>query len=491
MPGIYNLKKVIGADIVMDDFVQKLLEFETVELRNFRILSKYEIWPIIRYAVLNKAVSEYLNLQRPHAEFERKSLSQKLSYLSLSLLKKPWVVSQEDILFFVSARSNTVKKEGKYFNVLTDYYALIFRDQTTVLEESFRLGYKYPRYFPTTYYIDFMFLQGILKSKIFKKSIDKDSFENINGFLEYLKVFFPMKLEDTFLNSLKELLMKYALRIPYWEHSYKELFEKFSPKIVFINTASYGGRNALLTCWAHDLGIKVGEFQHGVISRIHLAYNYGNGIINSAWYKKYLPDFLLLWGKYWREQIKTPSEKHIVGNAHIIEKRKQLEADDKKLDRNKKVVLMISQGTLTSTIVELTRKLSKLLGDNYTIMYKLHPGEVPFKERYKVLHELPNVLVVSEGDIYDYIFNSNYVVGVYSTTLYEAIAFRKPVFILKHPLSEAYIDPKIGKFFSDAEELVNLILETGDEGNKDILKTEYFWANEWKHNYREFVKSIL
>jgi len=475
----------------VDSFVQELLEFETVELRNFRILSKYEIWPVIRYAVLNKAISKHLNLQRAHAEFERKSLNQKLSYLSLSLLKKPWFVSQKDILFFVAARANTMKKEGKYFNVLTDYYALAFREQTAILEQSFRFSYKYPRYFPTIYYIDFMFLQGIFKSKIFKKSVDKDSFENINGFLEYLKELFPMKLDDTFLNSLKELLMKYVLRIPYWEHSYKKLLEKFNPKIVFINTASYGGGNALLTCWAHDLGIKVGEFQHGVISRTHLAYNYGNGIINSAWYKKYLPDFLLLWGKYWGDQVKTPSEKYIVGNAHIIEKRKQLETEDKKLDRSKKVVLMISQGTLTSTIVELTRKLSKLLSDNFTIMYKLHPGEVPFKERYKALLELPNVLVVYEGDIYDYIFNSNYIVGVYSTTLYESIAFRKPVFILKHPLSESYIDQKAGKFFSDAEELVNLILEAGDEGNKNILEMEYFWASEWKHNYREFVKSFL
>lgn len=38
--------------------------------------------------------------------------------------------------------------------------------------------------------------------------------------------------------------------------------------------------------WAKERGIITAEFQHGAVSKIHPAYNYGEAILNSEEYKK-------------------------------------------------------------------------------------------------------------------------------------------------------------------------------------------------------------
>jgi len=37
---------------------------------------------------------------------------------------------------------------------------------------------------------------------------------------------------------------------------------------------------------------------------MHPAYNYGEAILNSEEYKKYIPDYYLTYGDYWNNQIK-------------------------------------------------------------------------------------------------------------------------------------------------------------------------------------------
>ena len=90
-------------------------------------------------------------------------------------------------------------------------------------------------------------------------------------------------------------------------------------------------------------------------------------------------------------------------------------------------LLIISQGSVTDKLVSLTVELAAILPDDFRIVYKLHPGEVLFTERYSSLYNLPNVKVVTKGDLYQYIADSACVLGVYSTALYEAAGLEKQI----------------------------------------------------------------
>ncbi|WP_448375361.1 CDP-glycerol glycerophosphotransferase family protein, partial [Fervidobacterium sp.] len=237
--------------------------------------------------------------------------------------------------------------------------------------------------------------------------------------------------------------------------------------------------------------IKVGEFQHGVITKLHPAYNYGAAVFNNEGYKEYLPDYLLTYGDFWNEQVTTPSKKVTIGNPHFwfnYDRFKATPGIETKVEKSKKI-LIVSQGTVTNINVELAKKLSNMVESDYKIVFRLHPGEVAFKERYQELFNYNNIEVNDSGDIYQLILSSDYVVSVYSTTIFEAASFGKPVYIYRHPLSELYIPENLGLWFSTAKELLKLIINDRKASNDFDLN--YFWNEKWKENYLSFLEQEL
>ncbi|MBC7092154.1 MAG: CDP-glycerol glycerophosphotransferase family protein, partial [Nitrososphaeria archaeon] len=156
------------------------------------------------------------------------------------------------------------------------------------------------------------------------------------------------------------------------------------------------------------------------------------------------------------------------------------------IGKKNKTILIVSQWTVTDINADLAKKLSRMIDDHYRIVFRLHPGEVAFKERYQGLFNYKNIEVNSSGDIYELIHSSDYVVSVYSTTIFEAASFGKPVYIYRHPLSELYIPENLGLWFSDAEELLELI--RNDKRADNSYDLNYFWNKNWKENYISFLE---
>src|SRR3546814_12540747 len=67
-------------------------------------------------------------------------------------------------------------------------------------------------------------------------------------------------------------------------------------------------------------GIPVAEFQHGYIGHDHYAYNYADSVADSG-YRDGLPDYLLTFGQYWADSVRTPSEKVVIGGPRMNEHR--------------------------------------------------------------------------------------------------------------------------------------------------------------------------
>ncbi|OCL27628.1 hypothetical protein U472_03495 [Orenia metallireducens] len=469
--------------------LNSLLKFEedNPEVMNFKF--KHDnilIWPHIRRKVYQHIIDSKLDLQISHAPMGDFKFSDLIDYNLNTVAFNPFENQglEFDIVMFSDVRNNIIRKDEKYFNIIHDYFALQFSKNTLIIEKSYRRKYKLPRYFENVKFLDI--IDFLVASKIKDVKVEKQDEEEIVKFINFLKMNLKFNINKSMCNNIKNELIILSKKLKFYHLYYKVLFLILNPKIIFLKCASYGDKGYLIK-WAKDFGIKVGEFQHGMISRNHSAYNYGDNIFYNLDYKKYLPDYLLTYGDYWGENIKIPVNKISIGNPHFYKKLEKYKNRDQNSLKNK--ILIVSQGSVTNKLVNLTKNLSYLLkNQDVEIIYRLHPGEIPFHDRYTDLQKLNNVTINDSGDIYDLIYQSNSIVGVYSTTLFEAIGFNKPIFIYEHELSNMHIPMEIGERFKDAEELYeilnnNKVNPTGNVG--------YYWEKDWKNNYKNFINKIL
>jgi hypothetical protein len=263
--------------------------------------------------------------------------------------------------------------------------------------------------------------------------------------------------------------------------------KKIRPKILFLQNSHYGGTSFLIK-WSKDMEIKTGEFQHGLIIKTHLAYNFGSAVLASTEYKKYLPDYLLTYGEFWSESINTPVKKINIGNPHLslkLEESKRHQRHD-----TLKKILVVSEVSIGSPLIKFTKDLaSRLPKDEYRIIFRLHPNEIKFEETYKDLTTFENVELSKSGDIYDHIFESDYIVGTTSTALFEAYACNKNVCIYDTTLSRSIIPTDFGIWFKDIDELYDIV--TGKKLIRHEKQMNYYLADNWKKTYHTFIDSAV
>lgn len=464
---------------IMDNNLEKLLDIEKNEkILEYRFgFDDFLMWPLVRWQILSKAVNNYEETPKKQTI----KIRDLLKYSFNVILKYPYLVKDKEIVSFGTSLSN-ILIDKKYFNRIHDYYNFIFPEDTIFFELPYNFTYKKPRAFKNTYYHDYIRIMPVIKSK-FVKNIDSESLNEINAFIDFLKNNFAIRFDDSFYETIKNCLIKEEKRIKYRKKYFLRLIDKIQPKVLFLNCAHYGGESYIIK-WAKERGIITAEFQHGVVSKTHPAYNYGEVILNSEEYKKYTPDYFLTYGEYWNNQINIPGKAYVVGNPHFHESIKRY----KDIEEEKGIILIVSQWTLTEEFVEIAKFLANNLKDK-KIVFKMHPGEMKNYRLIKSLESFQNIEVKKDGDIYELIAKSESIIACYSTTVFEALAFNKNIYLLDNEFSENYIPEEIGLRFKNNHELLNLIKNNAkNEKNPDI---EYYFNSSWKENYAEFVEKIV
>ena len=431
------------------------------------------IWPLIRWRVLSYLIRKRNNLTIGQAGHTKLSLKN-FRYIYNSLKYPPHRLNKRfNIIYYVIARG---RLNNKNFNIGADYYSSLLPN-ALVIDASYRGHYYIPDKtdnFATGEY-------GELKAFLFyqiKRLFSKKNNHSIERFIEFLKT--KDNIEEEFAQIIRKKIYYYYYCYDFYRSYLKNVFKKLNPKIIFVRTASYGGFKSTLLKTAKENGIITGEFQHGILYEGHMAYNYGDAVFKSEQYKKYLPDYILTFGDYWNDKIKIPSKKITIGNPHFYESIKKY----KEIKEQKDSILIISQGTITDKFVNIAKYLSEKL-PNYRILFKLHPGEVPFEGRYKELYKCANIELAKSGDIYEYLAQFENIVSGNSTTIYESLGFNKKLLILEDNMTKNIIPKDIGLRFKENEELKDLILNT-----KELNMTynlEYYFNSNWKENYKNFL----
>ena len=214
---------------------------------------------------------------------------------------------------------------------------------------------------------------------------------------------------------------------------FAKLFRKLGAKDLYIVNAY---SEPTLVLGAKRAGLRVHEIQHGFISQYHPAYSFSRGSrIDSA------PNEILTWGSYWGSGIRLAkgTSLRVTGpTAPFNEYRAKALAENRIVPKQ---VLFTSQGAIATELFNAALATAKALPD-HNIIYRLHPNEA--LEDFEVLLEaarhlakqngeqLPSNFSLSHRDpiFLDLVSRSEYLVGAFSTTLFEGIALGCKVLVL-------------------------------------------------------------
>lgn len=190
-------------------------------------------------------------------------------------------------------------------------------------------------------------------------------------------------------------------------------FKWTRPSYLYLVTGQ--GKQAAIASARH-LGINVVEFQHGVIGRGHLNYDFKD------WESvPYFPDRLLSFGTYWFKDVHFPKSCSIdpVGYSFIEE---MIAESKKKIARYPRQLLVLSQGTIADQILCQVASFCALRPE-WRVIIRPHPNENPAHLRkFMSLKATTNNWVVEKGpSLQDHAAASAVAFGAYSTALIEAL----------------------------------------------------------------------
>ena len=233
------------------------------------------------------------------------------------------------------------------------------------------------------------------------------------------------KLNQAFVSELGVDLGKFAQFPAWWVRRYisqcmafKELFQRAGLRRLWIVNAY---SHPAVVVGAKQAGAKVFEIQHGFISPSHPAYSYPRVRIQSAAQR------LLVWGKFWRKSAKLPKgSKAVVTGPSLSFSRQREQAAS--IAKSPGSILFTSQGAIGDELFEVARNWAEKLPNNQ-VTFRLHPNESlehfsakPRPKNLEISHGTPSFL--------ELLAQTEYLVGVFSTTLYEGLSFGAKVIVL-------------------------------------------------------------
>ncbi|MEY3561374.1 MAG: hypothetical protein RL068_526 [Actinomycetota bacterium] len=203
--------------------------------------------------------------------------------------------------------------------------------------------------------------------------------------------------------------------------AFKEFFLAMQTKRLYVVNAY---SHPALVVGAKQAGVRVIEIQHGFISKYHPAYSYPKQRVQCA------PNRIMVWGEYWAKS--TPFAKGL--KALVTGPSKQFLQQRQNVNSGSRVegsILFTSQGALGADLMQQALHWASQLPD-HKVIYRLHPNEdladyakFSLPKNLELSHKNPGFLeLLSEAE---------YLVGGFSTTLYEGLSFGLKVIVLPLP----------------------------------------------------------
>lgn len=404
----------------MRQFTVKQICEKIWDLENKYDLLNWEIqevkpWHLLRMTIYYQ-ITQRVGIFHESSDESKPSRINKLKiYFQIivySVLKNPlWGSYRKNILIFEHSRKVFVK--GKYIDIYSQYLIDGLKpDEYEIIEEPFlhkhlsknKHNRKYMEYFQA-----YTFIQRKL-AKI-KFSDTETSF--ISQIESEINRFFDIRLD------LKDMIYQGILDFKFRYQFFSKLIKKRKPKQIYVVVAYF---KMPLIAAAKANNVPVIEIQHGTMSRYHLGYSFPNQSELD-----YFPDIFYAFGDYWPEAVKFPVSKDKIINYGFPYLTNRIgEFND--IGKKEKQIIFISQAVIGKDLSKIAYELA-VKSKDYHIIFKLHPEEYErWKNEYHELvlaSKLQNFEVAdnNQKNLYSYFAESEFQIGVFSTAIYEGLAF--------------------------------------------------------------------
>ncbi|MCC7532425.1 MAG: hypothetical protein IT246_00640 [Bacteroidia bacterium] len=444
---------------------------DTPEIYNTCFEDGFIIWTKIRYELF-KHLLESLYLKRN--EFKINSTSPKKFnfidklksslYLKYYLLWNSGKIDKNEFDCICINSSQTINRtDGKYIGKVNKLFNII-PDIKVLNIYNYSKNIKSNQYFGSYMLIDKIVQRAKIKSKIILSTNNKNILAIKNLMLILKQEFKSIKLDSRILDKIEKDLIKYERLHSQISYELIKLFIKTKPRFIAIEDGNYGGGlSSLIIFLATKMNIKTIEIQHGVFD---IAFDYGQKLMNKTEFRMQKTDLLLTFGKYWNNWVNYPGKTYSVGNFILDEAIRKVECKTK-------YILFTSQGNHTLALLEIALEVSEEYNNTYKVIYKLHPKEYKELKNYQIKYKsYKNIEFIGNTDTYTLLSNASFVVGSFSTLLFEALYYKKTPLVYDDIFSSEYIPDEVGIKFKNTKELLALI---NNNCQQSELNYKYYW----------------
>lgn len=291
-------------------------------------------------------------------------------------------------------------------------------------------------------------------------------------------------MDEARLTDVKASAMKLiSLQIP-MKDEIDRMLDHVQPRVVLFEDGSYGYRGAYIA-QIRAQGALVAEPQHGWIGGAHVAYNYGAAYAQPS-LARTLPEELLTFGDRWSDSIRHPARLTSIGKPHL-ERRAAAAPRDRAQE-----VLVVSSVADPAETDEFVLKLRASLPSDWSVRFRPHPGERDMVDtRYPRIASSPDVQLDLDPDVYDALSRARVVIGVASTVLFEAAAFRCRVVVRDTSFAEFIVGDTFGERVRSAEEAAARVLSAATTDLVDDATDSGLWADTPAARYKAWLDDRL
>lgn len=347
--------------------------------------------------------------------------------VSNTLLRNPFFYSRKnEVIFFQSSRRYPINNE--YIDIYTHYLIEEMRNEgvnvgvyETVIE-NLAPSNKPNALLSQSCHIDFLNICSKIVARFCKYNISSNEIQYVYALERKLNKKFGTELDllAIFRDAIRSFKSQFVV--------YNYLFRMKMPKEIYIVGSS--DKHSIISA-AKNNGIIVNELQHGLNSDKDVILNYPFTENESL---AYFPNRFFVWSNVNMFFAKLPlDERNImkVPNYHLRKMALNLDTIEKKLG----TILVISQPHGSDEILNYILRNIDSLG-SYKIIYKLHPTETQ-TDRTRISEatkDYENITIINnEHSMYVLLREAEFVIGIYSSALFEAPVFKCKIILLNLP----------------------------------------------------------
>jgi hypothetical protein len=397
------------------------IEKNNIEIFNHKINNVY-FWKLVRFIIHLEVVRYHSNKSSSILKKQRNNFFKKISYVLLDDIKiliykqRKFEKDSENIVF---NSGRFVLYEKKYIDPITHFIKEKLSITKNIITFDPHIIHDQKKYaIKPNYAIPLRSLRKI-KERFIRLRIDdmsKDILTKIEKDFE-LELGLKINLSKLIYNAVRNFIVL--------KRYYKRIIRKIEAKNLYL-VCSYGMEPLISAC--NDLKINVIELQHGVLNNYHMGYSFPTKSV------KYFPDEILFFGDWWHNYTNIPltKSKRIIWGYEYLNRQKELYSNLKKTSSS---ILILTQGDNTIDIITFLKNFI-LTNKKYKISIKFHPSEyLGWEKKYPEILKLESqsfIRIINNlnENLHYTLAKTEKVIGVSSTSIYEALAFNCECFIL-------------------------------------------------------------